>query len=784
MNGATNEPRPTETDVRNTTTGATADSITQFGVVHGDVTIGGHQGTATPVLRTLPRDQPLFTGRTTELENVRALIADDDMLPVVVIDGMAGIGKSAFAVRAAHMLASEFPDGLLFVPLHGHTPGLERVQPIDALDALLAGAGVAPDRIPESLDARAAMWRDRTADSHLLLVLDDAANAGQIEPLLPASPRSLVLVTTRLRLSDMPDAHVVSLTPLDETPASTLFLRMTGRREMRTEDPGVVDLVTMCGGLPLAISLVAGQMKHHPLWTPVTVADDLARSADRLGSLGGENRSVETAFRLSYGRLWADRQLLFRRLGLHPGDEFDAYAAAALHDTDVATASEILNALYTHHLINESGPGRYQFHDLLRSHARTLVAADPREGRAAATDRLLAYYLKSARAADRQLSNRTAVHHDIPDEPAIEIPDLPDFDRASRWMEQERFNLQAAVDLASRTEQPRHAFAITLAMSGFFLSEGYWSHAIQFYQQANEVSHANDDRLSVAGMHCDTARIGLLTDGAEPALHLADEAVRIYADLDERLGLAHALSVRGSLRHRTGDYPGAFDDLTAAIDRYREIDDCRGESEALRELGTTWLDHGDLDHAENFLARALELARTAGDRTAEADALISLARVHYRQKTESADTELRRGMTLYRELLLDNHIGPTTMLIVSRHIQRLADDLAEVLEPVIEALHRFRDAEIACLGAADPRLDILRNVVNEMDQTRTDLNDLPQAFHAARDSLSRWLSMRKRDTTKEEAEKVAAQIFLLPDILAVMWEAATRGPFGELPIEP
>ena len=269
------------------------------------------------------------------------------------IGGMAGVGKTAFAVHAAHKLADRFPAGQIFLPLHGHTPGQQPVDPADALASLLLTAGVPAGQIPPGLEARMALWRDRLAGRQLLLILDDAADSEQVLPLLPGAGGSLVLVTSRRHLSALDDARTISLDTLPPEEAAGLLVRLAGRPGLSAADPAVREITRLCGYLPLAVGMVARQLHHHPAWTAAGRAAELAAAVDRLELMATENLSVAAAFDLSYEDLAPDQQRLFRRLGLHPGADIDAYAAAALDGTGLAAARRGLEALYDQYLLTE-----------------------------------------------------------------------------------------------------------------------------------------------------------------------------------------------------------------------------------------------------------------------------------------------------------------------------------------------------------------------------------------------------------------------------------------------
>jgi transcriptional regulator with XRE-family HTH domain len=359
--------------------------------------------------RALPRDIASFTGRQRELEQLaEAAAGAGQVVGIHAIGGMAGIGKTAFAVHAAHRLAGRFPGGQIFLPLFGHTPGQQPVDPADALASLLLTVGVAPGLIPPGLQARMALWRDRLAGRQLLLIFDDAAGSEQVLPLLPGTGGSLVLVTSRRHLAALDDAAAISLDTLPAEEAAGLLIALAGRPGLDTGDPGVAEITRLCGYLPLAIGMVARQLRHHPAWTAAGRAADLAAAVDRLELMATENLSVAAAFNLSYAYLAPDLQRLFRRLGLHPGPEVDGYAAAALDGTGLAAARRSLEALYDQYLLTEPAPGRYRMHDLIREHARALAERlDPDQDRKLATARLLDYYQHAAARAAALFARQT-----------------------------------------------------------------------------------------------------------------------------------------------------------------------------------------------------------------------------------------------------------------------------------------------------------------------------------------------------------------------------------------
>jgi hypothetical protein len=343
---------------------------------------------------------------------------------------------------------------------------------------LLLTTGVAPQQIPPGLEARSAAWRGHLAGKKMLMVLDDAASSDQVRLLLPGAAGCLVLVTSRRRLTALEGAAPVSLGTLPPGEAADLFVRLADRPGLHPGHRPVGEVTGLCGCLPLAIRLAAAGLRHHPAWTVTDLAAELATARDRLAALQAEDLSVAAAFDLSHQDLTVSQQRLFRRLGLHPGAEIDAYAAAALDDTDLQATRQRLGELYDHNLIGEPTRGRYRLHDLLREYARALAAANDPADQQAAIGRLLDYYLHTAVAAGRHVAWRTSITGpSLPDTAPAWAPELRTYEEANDWLQIERTNLHACAGYAATHARPGHAVGIPAAISDFLLNEGQWDQA-------------------------------------------------------------------------------------------------------------------------------------------------------------------------------------------------------------------------------------------------------------------------------------------------------------------
>ena len=648
--------------------------------------------------RALPRDIAVFTGRRAELAQLMgalaAAVANGGVVGIHAVNGMAGIGKTTFAVHAAHRLTGSFPDGQFFLPLHAYTRGQRPVDPADALASLLLTAGVAAAQIPPGLDARAARWRHQVAGRRILLLLDDAAGYEQIQPLLPGTVGSLVLVTSRRRLTAMYDAAVISLDTFPPEEATTLLARLAARPGVHAGDAAVGEIARLCGYLPLAIRMLASQLRHHPAWTAAGLAADLAAACDRLALMHAEDVSVAAAFGLSYTELPRGAQQLFRRLGLVPGPTFDAYIAAALDGTSLDRARQHLAELYDQHLIAEPVPGRYQLHDLLREHARGLAAADDPAESDAATERLLDYYLHTAAAASQHLATwGSAANCDRPPpghRPA-HAPELRTSQAATAWLEAERPSLHAAAEHAAARARPAHAIAIAGAVGGFLLRHGHWDQAKALHQTALSAAHRAGDRTGEADA---LAQLGVLRsmtgDYAAAATNLAQalalyggvgdlarqvytltqlgvlqsvtgdnltaaashqQALALARSLRDRVGQAWALNQLGVAQQLTGDYPAAADSQQQALALCRDLGNQHGQAWALNDLGVVQKLTGDYPAAADSQQQALALFSDLGDRLGQAWALNSLGVVQKLTGDFPAAANChRRALELFRDV--------------------------------------------------------------------------------------------------------------------------------------
>ena len=645
-------------------------------------------------LRTLPRDTAAFTGRTRELDRLVAAVCETGttggVIGIHAVDGMAGIGKTTFAVHAAHQLAARFPDGLIFLRLHAHTAGQQPVDPAEALATLLLTTGVAPQQIPPGLETRSAAWRGHLAGKKVLLVLDDAAGSDQVRPLLPGSAGCLVLITSRRRLTAL-EAAPISLGTLPPGEAADLFVRLAARPGLQPADAAVAEVARLCGYLPLAIRLVAAGLRHHPAWTVTDLAAELATARDRLAAMQAEDVSVAAAFDLSYQDLTAGLQRLFRRLGLHPGADIDAYAAAALDDTGLQATRRRLGELYHQNLIGEPARGRYRLHDLLRQYAQARAADDGPADNQAAIGRLLDYYLHTAATAGQHVAWRPSIAGSPPPRPAPALaPELRTAEEAIAWLGTERANLHACAGYAAAHGCLVHAVRIPAAMSGFLHTQGHWNEAVTLGQAALTAARTARDRHGQAWTLNQLGVVQMLTGDYPAATASLTRALQLSRDLGDRHGQAWALNQLGVVQWRTGDYPAAAASLTRALQLSRDLGDRHGQAWTLNDLAEAQQRTGNYPAATASLTQALELSRDLGDRRGQAWTLEGLGVVQQRTGDyPAAAASLTRALELFRDLG-DRH-GQAWTLEGLGVVQRRTGDYPAAAASLTGGLQLFRD---------------------------------------------------------------------------------------------
>jgi tetratricopeptide (TPR) repeat protein len=621
---------------------------------------------ASPVPCQLPADVGDFTGRDEPLARLRDLLGGEPSSPgisvvVCVISGTAGVGKTALAIHAAHRLAERFPDGQLYVNLHGATSGLRPLHPLGVLGRFLRGLGVEGSAIPTEVEEAAARFRSQIASRRLLVVLDNARDAAQVHPLLPASPGCGVLVTSRRVLAALDAAHHLHLDVLCPQEAIELLGRLTGQQRIAAEPEATAHLAHWCGGLPLALRIAGARLAARPGWPVGALTERLADQQRRLDELELGEMGVRASFQVSYQELEASADPLdraaaraFGLLGVVDGPDVSLPVAAHLLDQPRQVAERVLERLVDAHLLETPSPGRYRLHDLLRLYARELARTlHPESERAAALRRAFGLYVATAwrtLSLLRPGDYRLARADDRWTKGGLEFADEKE---ALGWLEAERANLLAAVQQAAATPGVPATIAVQLsqALFGFFLVHSYWQDWVRVNQTALGVARRVGDRAAQAQAHNDLG-VGHLRQGRyEQALACLQESLAIYRELEDRRGQAASLGNLGLVYEWQGRYEQALACQQESLAIDRERGNRHGQAISLSNLGNVHQRQGRHAQALACLQESVAIYREVGDRQGEATSLGNLGEVHERQgRYDQALAYQQESLTVRRQL--------------------------------------------------------------------------------------------------------------------------------------
>lgn len=639
---------------------------------------GGRGPAVAPVPRQLPPAVADFVGRAGELAALTALLDQtaESTPPAIVISsigGTAGVGKTALAVHWAHQVAGQFSGGQLYVNLRGFDPSGQPMPTATAIRVLLDALGVPPARIPADLDAQVGLYRSLIAGRRMLLVLDNARDALQVRPLLPGSPGCLVVVTSRSQLAGLiavDGAHPLTLGLLTDAEAVALLTARLGATRMAAESGAAAELARLCARLPLALAIAAARMAANPQLGLGMLADQLADARRRLDMLdtGDPPASVRAVFSWSVSALPAWTARMFMLLGLHPGPEITASAAASLAAVSQLQAEVTLRDLAGASLIIEQSPGRYTLHDLTRDYVTELarapgIGADNHE----ATSRILNHYLHAATAAARAVNPRRR-HVSLPaPPPGCTVLEFSDSDTALRWLKSEHANLAAAIRHAA--EQGEHEIAWKLPIELWDLyRKGYcWTdwitsvgigltsarvladqaaqawllnhlamayqlsgdteRTINTFREAIEIRELIGDRHGAAVVLANLARTLAGASMSEESLQCLQQAMDVFTQAGNLVEQGRCLSLLSATYRQLGRLDDAICNAQQAVQITRQVGDATEESAAHVNLALAIVVGDHSGSAVTHATRAVELARAQGDPTAEAEAFAALANV-------------------------------------------------------------------------------------------------------------------------------------------------------------
>jgi tetratricopeptide (TPR) repeat protein/transcriptional regulator with XRE-family HTH domain len=573
--------------------------------------------------RQLPAAVADFTGRAAEMRALTQIVDDAGADPpagtgICAIGAAAGTGKSALALHWAHQVAHRFPDGQLHVNLRGFDPSGALATPAEAIRGFLDVLGVPPQRIPRLPDAQAALYRSLLADRRMLILLDNARDEAQVRPLLPASPGSLILVTSRNQLVGLAaadGARLLTLGVLTHEEAVRLLTARIGPRRAAAEPDAVARIAGLCAYLPLALVVAAARAAARPGFPLAALAAELADPVGRLDTLdaGDPAASVRAVFSWSYEQLGAESARIFRLLGLHPGPDISVPAAASLAATGVPEARRMLRQLARAHLVIEHVPGRYAFHDLLRVYAAERSRqTDSEPERTAAIGRVLDHYLHTAAGAVLSLHPAIEPIAIAPPRPGTTAELLADHRHARAWFEGEHRVLLAAVTLAAQSGFDSHAWQLPWAIGDFFYSRGSWSEGLAIRRTALAAATRLGDGAGQAVS-------GRLLGNAFNTLGEYDRALghymasfELYRRLGDRLGEALVQQNLSLLAERQGRFADALHHAEQAFRLLRADGGKAMQAAALSNVGWCHALLGDYVQARAFCRQALALHAKAG----------------------------------------------------------------------------------------------------------------------------------------------------------------------------
>jgi DNA-binding SARP family transcriptional activator len=579
----------------------------------------------------LPPPVTDFTGRLEESRVLAAVLDPGDGpmgVPIVVISGAPGVGKTALAVHLAHIIRGAFPDGQLYVQMAGNSQCPR--DPTDALGGLLRALGVDGQSVPDSLGERTGLFRSLTAGRKLLVTVDDAATAEQVRSMLPSTPGSAVIVTARSRLGTLAGARLLHLDPLPPEDATEMLCRIVGRERVAAEPAASETLISVCGRLPLALRIVAAKLATRPTWSVSVVTKAVADERRRLDELAVDDLAIRASISPSYEALDQRERRAFRRLGLLEATEFAEWVIAAL--IGEPDASEAVGVLVDKSLLTPIGADgteepRYELHDLLRDYVVEKLDDEPEDDRAAALARALTGWLEIAAFAN----------HRLPRVPAILRPGLGTLNVLPEalvrrvttdpvaWFNAERLNLAAATRQACAIGLYKLASQLAAHQSTFQFfqarlddAEQLWRLVISAAETAGDATAAARAELWFAPMLAERGK------NAE-AMGRLNHCLRVFEALGDEQALSLALHLRAYCAEQQNLLHNARDYATRGLEIARRIGNSYMEMSNLRILGVAATRLGDIDSGVRMCEEALALARQLQEPYAEFETMQTLA---------------------------------------------------------------------------------------------------------------------------------------------------------------
>jgi hypothetical protein len=565
---------------------------------------------------SLPWPGAHFIGRSADLARATSALRRAQELfgpTMCAISGMPGVGKTTLAIHVARQVARHYPDGCIFIDLHGHAPGVEPDQPIEVLDRILRRVGVSSGLVPNHLDDRVALLRERLIGRRLLVVLDDARNVAQVRPLLATTPGSATLITSRSRLTALDEATFVDLDVMPDGEAATLFRSVGALDWSDTAHPVVGQIIARCARLPLAIRIAAARYRAEP----GRGLDDLCRRLDdersRLAELDDGDRSVAASLAVSCEALPDEQGQLFAGLGAHPPGEIDVHAAAALADTSITGTRRLLDALVDRHLLARPSADRYRFHDLVGDFARTHALARWRPAeRLLAVHRLVDYYLTVAELADAAITpHRHRIDVGIEHHPAA-VPDVGQPDAAVRWLMSEERTLVQFCRIAADFGLDAQCWQLSHLLRGYFFLTKRWDAWIETHDPALAAARRLGDRRAEATT-LNNAGLAAIEQGRHAdARGFYRDALRLFEAVEDGRGVHTARTNLAWTGYFGGRYEEFLDELRRTFEYHSRHGSLGDAAIALRGIALGELEIGETTAAVQHLRDAEATFETLG----------------------------------------------------------------------------------------------------------------------------------------------------------------------------
>ena len=614
-------------------------------------------------LRQLPGTVADFIGRKAQIAEIKQIISAQRQaaaisyaVPIVSIFGQGGVGKSTLALRVAHELGDEFPDGHLYVDLRGPA-GEDRTSAL--LARFLRALGVGGSLIPDDEAERAELYRSRLASKRLLLVLDDVADERQAIPLLPGSPSCAVIITSRTRLSGLPGAHWISVHAFDSPTSRELLSRIVGGERISADPEAVDELIRYCGGLPLALRIAGARLASRPHWRISELNRRLKDEVRRLDELSHHGLELRSSIGTTYRGLPEPVRRLFRLIGLIHAPDFPAWTAAALLDRDLTDAEDILERLVEAQVLETlhgtaTGATHYRFHDLIRVYAQErLMETETEAERTAALTRVLGGWLALAERAHRGEygGDYTILHGTAPRWRLAEWDD-DDTGNPMDWLENERAALVAAIRQAAAAGLDELCWDLALTSVSQFEVKGYLDDWQETARLALDATAAAGNRIGHAAMLYSLGTLHMFQKRLSDTEQFFVAALEVFEAEHDVHGQALVLRNSAHVDRLRGDFERMNAKYTEALAKMRAVGDVIGEANVLRSLAMYRIDEGDADEARAMLTDALALCRGVGYLRGEAQVVSRFADLYL-----STGQVLLARRSLHRVLRTVREIG-------------------------------------------------------------------------------------------------------------------------------